>query len=165
MTVFLVGMPGCGKTTIGKLLAKRLNMAFLDTDQVIEEIYNIRIPLIFELFGEATFRKMEDDLMQGFNENTIVVATGGGLPCHNSLVHNLKSKGTTIFIERNLENIALDIHENHQRPLIQTTDFNTTLKAIQAIYNQRISCYSQAHFKVHNNSKLEQVVEEIIQLL
>lgn len=165
MTIFLVGMPGSGKTTVGKLLALRLGWPFLDTDRALEEVYNTSIQWVFESSGEAHFRQMEYDFITRFKETNIVVSTGGGLPCFHNLMASLNVKGTTICIERNLLQIAESMHMNSHRPLIQQHDVQSIMTSLEHINAQRASCYSAAHFTINNDGQMNNTVNTILEVL
>lgn len=99
--VVLIGMMGCGKSTVGELLAKRLDFAFVDTDQYIEAALGRTIPDIFAREGEAFFRDWElgaaEELSLGKKQ---VIACGGGLPTRCDSIASLKYSGTVIFLRR-----------------------------------------------------------------
>ena len=99
--VVLIGMMGCGKSTVGKLLAQALGFAFVDTDQYIEAALGRSIPHIFAREGEAFFRDREldaaEELARGKGQ---VIACGGGLPTRAESIASLKDSGTVIFLRR-----------------------------------------------------------------
>ncbi|MFM8739263.1 MAG: shikimate kinase, partial [Cytophagales bacterium] len=99
MKIFLIGLPGSGKTTLGKQLAERLNIRFVDLDTEIEKSEGESIALIFKRFGEDHFRKAESTQLQkwaNLNED-FVMATGGGAPCFFDNMEVMNQSGTTIF--------------------------------------------------------------------
>ena len=119
--IFLIGFMGSGKSTLGAQLARRLDYHFVDMDQLIEETAEMSIPEIFEEHGEEVFRKWERDILQELcqGEKT-VVSTGGGVPCHSSLMDLMNSNGTTIYLK--LSPVALLsrlIKSRTERPLIK----------------------------------------------
>ncbi|MBE7032124.1 MAG: shikimate kinase [Ruminococcaceae bacterium] len=116
--IILVGLPGCGKTTLGKLLAKRLNLSFIDCDEVIEETEKKAISKIFEEFGEDTFRGIETQTLRNLlTEQNAVIATGGGCVERRENFEILKKLGTVVFINRPFESIIGDI-DISKRPLL-----------------------------------------------
>ena len=99
--VVLIGMMGCGKSTVGKLLAKELGFTFVDTDQYIEEALGRSIPDIFAREGEAFFRDQELGAAEELAERqNLVIACGGGLPTRPDSIASLKYSGTVIFLHR-----------------------------------------------------------------
>lgn len=112
--VVLVGMPGCGKTTVGKKIAKLLDREFIDTDDEIVKNQNISIPEIFERVGESGFREIETDIINEVSKKQgVIIATGGGAVLKNDNVNMLKQNGRLYFINRSLE----DIPATESRPL------------------------------------------------
>lgn len=112
--VVLVGMPGCGKTTVGKKIAKLLDREFIDTDDEIVKNQNISIPEIFERVGESGFREIETDIINEVSKKQgAIIATGGGAVLKNDNVNMLKQNGRLYFINRSLE----DIPATESRPL------------------------------------------------
>ena len=117
--IYLIGMPGCGKSAIGKILSADLKLAYIDADEYLEEKYNTSIPDIFELEGETIFRQKETEVIKelSLNDNTLI-STGGGVvvtACNKDII---KNTGLVIFIdccpETILSNSALD-----GRPLLK----------------------------------------------
>ena len=99
--VVLIGMMGCGKSTVGKLLAQALGFAFVDTDQYIEAALGRSIPHIFATEGEAFFRDRELDAAEALTQgNGQVIACGGGLTTRAESIGSLKDSGTVIFLRR-----------------------------------------------------------------
>ena len=107
-------MPGCGKTTVGKKIAKLLDREFIDTDDEIVKNQNISIPEIFERVGESGFREIETDIINEVSKKQgAIIATGGGAVLKNDNVNMLKQNGRLYFINRSLE----DIPATESRPL------------------------------------------------
>ncbi|MDY7576875.1 bifunctional shikimate kinase/3-dehydroquinate synthase AroKB [Herbaspirillum sp. RTI4] len=121
--IFLVGLMGTGKTTIGRALARKLNKRFIDTDHEIEARTGASIPVIFEIEGEASFRRREAEIIRELSaEHDIVLATGGGailLPENRAY---LKSRGTVIYLRASINQILQRTSRDQSRPLLQTAD-------------------------------------------
>ena len=99
--IVLIGMMGCGKTTVGGLLARRLGLTFVDTDRYIEETLGRTIPDIFAREGEAFFRDQELGAAEELAERqNLVIACGGGLPTRPDSIASLKYSGTVVFLRR-----------------------------------------------------------------
>jgi shikimate kinase len=131
--IFLVGLMGAGKTSVGKMLARRLNRQFLDADAEIERVTGVRIPLIFEIEGEAGFRAREEKMMAALTERPgIVLATGGGAvisPANRAL---LKSRGFVIYLRASPEDLWRRTRRDRNRPLLQTDDPLARLRELHA---------------------------------
>ena len=129
--IVLIGMPGCGKSTYGKKLAKELSKEFVDTDSLIEEKAGMTIPQIFEQFGEAKFREMEKDTLREVTlRQGIVIATGGGAILDRQNRLNLMMNGKVIFIDAPIEVLATT-----GRPLSKDED------ALKKMYCERMPIY------------------------
>lgn len=106
--IFLIGLMGAGKTTVGKLIAKSLGKTFYDTDHVIEQRTGVKIPTIFELEGEAGFRKRETSTLEEFaQQDNIVLATGGGAIIAPENRDILKQYGYVIYLRANVNELYL----------------------------------------------------------
>jgi shikimate kinase len=139
--IFLVGLMGAGKTTVGKLLAKTLDKTFYDSDLEIERRTGVNIPLIFELEGEAGFRKRESLMIAELAAmDDVVLATGGGavLREENRLV--LASHGAVVYLRANVDELCHRTRGDRNRPLLQTEDPRARL---QELYNQRDPLYCE----------------------
>jgi len=121
--VFLVGLMGAGKTTVGRVLAKKLNKRFIDSDHEIEARTGVAIPLIFEIEGEASFRQRETDVIRDLTaQNDIVLATGGGAILKPENREYLKTRGTVIYLRASINSILQRTSHDKNRPLLQTAD-------------------------------------------
>ena len=121
--IFLVGLMGAGKTTIGKLLAKRLKKTFIDCDHELARRTGVKIPLIFELEGEAGFREREAALIKELAQRQdLVLATGGGVVLRKENRDALAQNGTVIYLNAKVEDLWLRTQHDKNRPLLQTVD-------------------------------------------
>jgi 3-dehydroquinate synthase len=121
--IFLVGLMGSGKTTIGRALAKKLNKRFVDADHEIEARTGATIPLIFEIEGEASFRQREADVIRDLTaEEGLVLATGGGAIMNPQSRAYLKSRGTVVYLRASVASILQRTSHDKSRPLLQTAD-------------------------------------------
>lgn len=121
--IFLVGLMGAGKTTIGKLLARRLKKTFIDCDHELEQRTGVKIPLIFELEGEAGFREREAALIQELAQRQdLVLATGGGAVLRKENRDALAQNGTVVYLNAKVEDLWLRTQHDKNRPLLQTAD-------------------------------------------
>jgi shikimate kinase len=131
--IFLVGLMGAGKTTIGKLLAKAMGKTFYDSDQEIEQRTGVNIPLIFELEGESGFRKREAAViadLTGLHE--VVLATGGGAVLLKQNRENLSQNGTVVYLRADVAELWHRTRNDKNRPLLQTEDPRAKLEQLFA---------------------------------
>ncbi|MGE9515953.1 MAG: shikimate kinase [Solitalea-like symbiont of Acarus siro] len=158
MKIYLVGLPGVGKTYIGNQLAKELNIKFIDLDDTIEQKSKLRIPEIFANFGQDIFREIEarELALLTNNSSEFVLATGGGAPCFHNNITKLISSGLVIWIKAIIPNILERIENDHlnKRPLFNNTNAYNIKNKLQQMYKQRIQYYQQAqiHYDADNNS-------------
>lgn len=129
--VFLVGPMGAGKTTIGKALAKTLNLEFIDSDHEIERRTGADIPLIFDIEGEAGFRKREHAIIDELTRRSgIVLATGGGAILNSDNRRAMAGRGTVIYLSCTVDQQLERTRHDRNRPLLQTDDPRATLETL-----------------------------------
>ena len=160
--LFLVGMMGTGKSTIGKILAQRLSMKFIDSDSEIEKESGSSIPEIFSDQGESTFRKMERTFINQINQDQpAVIACGGGLCIPAGMMELLKSKGHVICLLANPSTLLERTQKDSNRPLLQVAQ---PLQALEKLLQEREGRYREADTIIDTDELLpEQVVERIIE--
>lgn len=147
--VSLVGLPGGGKSTVGRQLAKRLGARFLDADTVLEERIGMPIRAYFEQHGEAAFRDLEelviDELTQG-QDGPLVLATGGGALLRAANRQKLHERTTVIYLRSSPEELFRRLRHDTQRPLLQVAD---PLAKLRELHEVRHPLYEQtAHYCV-----------------
>jgi shikimate kinase len=121
--IFLVGMMGAGKTSVGKNLARRMGKHFYDSDHVIEARTGVRIPVIFEIEGEAGFRARESAVIDELTAlPEIVLATGGGAVLDPRNRELLRSRGTVVYLRAAVRDLLNRTRHDKNRPLLQTAD-------------------------------------------
>jgi shikimate kinase len=129
--IFLVGLMGSGKTTIGKLIAKKLRYKFIDTDLLMEEKTGVKVPLIFEYEGEEGFRKREAKILsEVLRLDNIILATGGGIVLSDNNRQQLKERGNVIYLNAEINELAKRLSNDKTRPLLQNTDIKEKLKEL-----------------------------------
>lgn len=122
-SVFLVGLMGAGKTSVGKLLARRMGKTFVDSDQEIERITGVRIPLIFEIEGEAGFRARETRILAELSaRSNIVLATGGGSVLCEQNRRLLSQRGVVVYLRAAPTDLWQRTRQDRNRPLLHTAD-------------------------------------------
>jgi shikimate kinase len=140
--IFLVGMMGAGKTTLGKALAHRTGHEFLDTDRVLVERTGVPVATIFEVEGEAGFRKRESAVLAEIAQRDgFVVATGGGIVLEEDNRRVMRESGTVVYLRARLENLWERTRHDATRPLLATENPRATLETLLA---QREPLYREA---------------------
>lgn len=160
-SIFLVGMMGAGKTTIGKLLANFLDKTFLDSDREIQRRTGVSVPVIFEIEGEAGFRKRETGMLLELvkNEN-IVLATGGGAVLSIENREILKRSGTVIYLRATVDDLWRRTQQDKNRPLLQTPDRR---RKLTELYTQRDPLYREtAHIVVESGKRSARYLAQLL---
>lgn len=122
-SVFLIGMMGAGKSTVGRLLAQQLNLQFVDADREMEARSGVSIPTIFDIEGEAGFRRREIGLLDELTQRTgIVLATGGGAVLNEAMADSLRRRGLVIYLRASADEIFRRTRNDRSRPLLQMPD-------------------------------------------
>ncbi len=121
MKYYLVGYMYSGKSTFGRRLATERGMGFLDLDHAFEERYHYTVPRFFAQFGEQAFRKLESQLLRSTaNFDNMVIATGGGTPCHSGNMDFILANGTAIYLQMSIEDLVVRALRSHNpRPLMR----------------------------------------------
>ena len=151
--IVLIGMPGCGKTTIGKISADRLHKEFIDTDDEIIKRINMPIADYFAKHGEESFRRLESEVIKEISAcRSSVIATGGGAVLNPDNIRLLKENGTVIFIDRPLEKLVTTA----DRPL------SSNKELLEKRFKERYGLYcAAADVKIDAVSRIEQNVKNI----
>ncbi|WP_425538832.1 shikimate kinase [Microaceticoccus formicicus] len=151
--IVLVGMPGSGKSTIGRLIAEKSGKVFIDTDELIEQKSGMVIPLIFEKYGEEHFRKLEIDAVREAGKKTgCVISTGGGVVTRMENYEPLIQNGRVYFIERDLQKLSTG-----GRPLSKDMD------AVNSLWENRKDLYEFFSDKSVNNTVINETAESILE--
>lgn len=146
--VFLIGMPGCGKSSLGKKAAGYLGLNYVDTDQRIEQIIGCPTSQIFQRYGEQAFRNAETNLLiQLSRERGALVSTGGGMVLRERNRRIMRNHGIIVLIDRPLHDIMGDIKLN-RRPLLAQKG----LPEVERLYHERIATYRSVADVVLDNS-------------
>ncbi len=154
-------MMGVGKSTIGRLIAKRLKVKFIDVDKVIERNEEKSIKRIFEDNGEKYFRKLEERItFKILKKKKIVIALGGGAFMNNEIREKVLSSCTSVWLKVNLDILIKRYKKNNRRPLLNKKKLDTD---VRKIYQLRKKIYNLANFKVNcDNMSKTKVVEKIL---
>lgn len=153
--IFLVGMMGAGKTTVGKLLAKQLGKTFIDCDEEIQRRTGVSITHIFDVEGEAGFRKRETGVIQDLvQQDNLVLATGGGAVLSATNRSELSHNGIVVYLKGSVHDLWLRTRHDRNRPLLQTADPHARLKEL---YILRDPLYTElADLIVHSGKQSAQ---------
>ncbi len=139
--VFLVGLMGAGKTTAGRILARRLKCAFHDSDQEIERRCGVKVPVIFDIEGEAGFRQREASMVAELTAlEDIVLATGGGAILSPASRRHLATRGTVVYLHAQPAALCERVRRDKNRPLLATAD---PLARLAALYAERDPLYRE----------------------
>ena len=157
--IVLIGMPACGKSTIGYWLSKKIGYPLLDTDKYLEEKENRIISDIFSNEGEEYFRNLETKYLKELSEKEgFIISTGGGAVKKKENIDILKKNGIVIFLNREINDLSKENHKH--RPLLQ--DINN----IQKLYDERIDLYKKySDIIIKNNDDMSIIVDRIITAL
>jgi shikimate kinase len=132
--VFLVGLMGAGKTTAGRLMARRLKREFLDSDHEIERRCGVKVPVIFEIEGEAGFRLREAAVIAELTaREDVVLATGGGAVLDEANRRHLAARGTVIYLHAPPPALYERVRQDRNRPLLATADPQARLQELYAV--------------------------------
>ena len=155
--IVLIGMPGCGKSTIGKMLSEKLNKELIDSDVEIEKVINSKIKDFLTESNEEEFRDIESSVINNISLlNNKIISTGGGAVKRSSNIKSLKGNGLIIFIDRSIDNIKTD----DTRPL------SSNVEKLNKLYKERYPLYKKAcDYEVSNNGDIHDTVNKIIELI
>ncbi|MES2361969.1 MAG: shikimate kinase [Pseudomonadota bacterium] len=142
-----VGLPGSGKSTIGRQLARRLDVKFIDSDQVIEQRIGCSIREFFEREGESAFRDLEESVMDELTlEGACVLSTGGGTILRQANRDHLRQRTQTIYLHSAPEDVFRRLRNDQNRPLLQVSD---PLARLKELYGVRDPLYREtSHFVI-----------------
>ncbi len=152
---------GCGKTTLGRKLAAKLNYPFIDLDVILEQQTGVTIADYFAAHGETNFRELESKVLKEivYPKNAII-STGGGLPCFFDNMDWMNTQGTTIYIKLTPGMLASRLeHEKHKRPLISNLEGDGLIDFIEAKLKDREKFYLKADYIIGNKITVDGIIE------
>lgn len=164
-TVVMVGMMGAGKTAVGRAVAARLAVPFLDSDAEIETAANLTVPEIFERDGEPFFRKRESEVIgRLLLTERCILSTGGGAFLSETNRQMISQNGVSVWLNADLDLLWNRVKHKDTRPLLRTSDPKATLTGI---YHARVPLYQQADLSVACDAALsiEAMAERVIKTL
>ena len=157
MRIYLIGMPGSGKTTIARHLAKALNYPYMDLDGMVEKDAKMFIEDIFEKYGEKKFRALETEALSKITEENVVVSCGGGIVTQKE--NKALMQGIKFYLDTDIEVIRKRLETDYQRPLLKT-------QSLEHLLDQRFMKYQDfADRIVSNNYDIETTVKVILNYL
>ncbi len=161
--ISLVGLPGSGKSTVGRQLARRLGLGFLDTDHVIEQRIGCSIRLYFEREGEASFRDVEASVIDELTlQHKGVLATGGGAVLRDANRKHLRERGHVVYLRSSPEEVFRRLRHDANRPLLQVGD---PLSRLRELFEARDPLYSEAaHFVIETGRPSVATLANMIQM-
>ena len=158
--VFLAGFMAAGKTTVGRLLAARLGVPFVDLDDVVSEAAGLPVRELFAARGEAEFRRLESLALDSVGDRAAVVATGGGTPCHSGNLGAMRGRGLVVSLAVSLDTAYQRIGDPSTRPLLARPR-----EEIAELHRDRLPIYRQAHAVVATDGKTpDEVAGEVAEL-
>jgi shikimate kinase len=163
--VFLIGLPGSGKSMLGKQIAKSINLPFIDLDECIYVHEGLTIGELFKTKGQHYFRRVEAEVLrEQIKQPEFVMATGGGTPCFFGNMELINSAGTSIYLETSLPIIAsrFDSKQKDLRPMFSNVVDADVEEFLTKLLQIRKPFYEQSHFKVNGDTI---TAWEIIQLV
>ena len=164
MRIYLIGFMGCGKSTLGKKLAKRSGLQFIDMDHYIEERNCKTVPRIFAEDGEAEFRIRERKALEELSQfSNVVIATGGGAPCFFDNIELMNRTGKTIYMDIDPEILADRlIRSKIDRPLIKGKSLEELTEYIKSTLKYRNIFYKKAKFRITSpGTNLDEIIKMI----
>lgn len=161
--IALIGLPGSGKTTVGKQLARRLGVPFVDSDQVIEQRIGCSIPEFFAREGEDRFRDLEQQVIDQLTvQNRGVLSTGGGAVLRSANRQHLHGRGRVVYLKSSPAELFRRLKNDKTRPLLQVAD---PLAKLKALYAERDPLYREtAHFVLETGKPSVAALVNMIQM-
>lgn len=157
---------GAGKSLVGRMLAQRLGLAFVDTDQEISERAGCSIGEIFDREGEAGFREREAQVIRDLGKTSRVVALGGGAAAQPGMIELLNERGTIIYLRASLETLLSRIGDARTRPMLRDLSKEERAARLESLQREREPSYSRAHITISTDtSRAGDVVDEIVRAL
>ncbi len=153
--IVLIGFMGCGKSTLGNKLARKLNYRFLDSDEEIERISGRTVSQLFDEFGEKHFRELENEYLKSLkSEKGIVLSTGGGMPCFNNNMDLIRELGTSFYLKLSPYELANRLQKAKSvRPLVAGKNEEELYFFVKEMLAQRSEYYLQADFVLNGKSQ------------
>ncbi len=161
--IVLVGLMGCGKSSVGKALAEKTGLELVDTDELIEQQKNKTINEIFKINGEKYFRELEHQCATALsNKAGLIISTGGGMVENTENMDLLKQNGYVFYLYAPAEELYKRVKNETHRPLLKNPD---PLETLSNLLERRVRSYEKAHFKINTvNKQVSEIADEIVKL-
>lgn len=160
INISLCGMMGAGKSVIGKILAKKTDFTFFDTDILIEKKANKSINDIFKDHGEKHFRNLEEKIViETLNKKNSIISLGGGAIINSKIRNMLKKNSFNIYLKVSIDILENRLNNSKKRPLINKKNLNLTLNEL---FKKREKFYNRADIIIENQMNVKSAVENII---
>ncbi|MBP3636754.1 MAG: shikimate kinase [Clostridia bacterium] len=158
MNIILIGMPGCGKSTVGVVLAKALGMDFIDSDLLIQRSRNMRLHQIIEQVGDEGFRAIENEVNAAIDVDNCIIATGGSVVYGTEAMEHLRNIGTVVYLHLEYEQVEERLGDLHARGVSMKPG-----QTLRDLYNERTPLYERyAHVTIPcDGLRLREVVAKI----
>ena len=162
MKIFLIGMPGSGKSTLGRRIAKEMLLTFVDLDKEIEKREGKSVQQIFAENGEDYFRQVESRELSEWaaSAKSFVMATGGGTPCFYDGINVINQSGLSIYLQVSINTLLSRLESKTDRPLLNATDIDEKRQKLSSLLDKRTQYYQQASITV-KNADLSKVMRAI----
>lgn len=147
MRIFLIGFMGCGKSSVGRRLARKLGYDFFDTDHGLKQEHGIKVPELFRAKGEPAFRLLEQEVLHSTAKmKQTVIATGGGTPCYADNMDFILKNGMSVYIRMSVSSLVYRLeHARVKRPLVENLKGEDLAAAIEALLKEREAFYMRAN--------------------
>jgi len=159
----LLGMMGVGKTTIGKIVAKKLRLKFFDIDKLIEKKHSMSVKEIFSAMGEKFFRDEEEKItLDSLKKKNVVIALGGGAFINSKIRDSALLNAITVWLDLDIKSLNLRLKRNYKRPLLNKEN---NFKIVDDLYKKRKSLYKLAHHKIDcGKLNINNIVNNVIDI-
>ena len=162
--IYLIGYMASGKTTVGRLIADKLDFQHIDTDDAVTKLMGLSVNDIFKQYGETTFRSYELKVTRLITQlNRVVISSGGGLPVYNQNIDKLLDTGLTIYLKASVDTLVNRIiKDGSTRPLHNNQSRELLSNAITEKLKLREHIYSKAHLTLDTDTNLDSLVNQIL---
>ena len=165
-TIWLVGMMGAGKSAVGRALARRLSLPFVDCDLEIEKRAGCSVKEIFAREGEKGFRRLEDRFIKEIAKEPQVVATGGGAPAQPGMADFLTEHGTMVYLRADPESLLARIGDAKTRPMLRDLTREERIDRLKTLQREREPSYSRARVTVDTDkASVREIVGQLVEKL
>lgn len=165
--IFLIGMPGSGKSTIGRLLSHSLNMPFIDSDYFIESATGKSVDQIFADSGEHFFRNLELIFLKNLPEGSHIIATGGGMPVDDDRFRLMETSGLIVYLKCDVKTLAYRLIKDQKniRPMFKNLGTSQVCQKLELLLEKRLHYYEKAEMILDGQQSKKSVVKNLLNIL